>query len=806
MLKSYFVITVRNLMKNKVISFINIFGLSVGIAAALFILRYVDYETHYDSFHANVDKIYRVALRWYKNQEPDGDLAMNFYGAGPAMVREFPEVESFARFRSWSGRTIVSNEDTKMLVDKIYFADPSIFTMFSFPVTKGNAQAALSAPGSMMISESLSKKIFGNEDPMGRELQFKQGESLKKLTVNGVFADVPENSHIKFNILISYIDLGDFGETNWAWSEVYTYVMFREGADLATMQKMFPRFIEKYNGDEMKARGFSNDFILQPLRDIHLKSHLDSEIETNGDGSTVYFLLAIAIIILVIAYVNYINLTTAEVINKAKEIGIKKVIGANKTQLVYQHLFMFMTFNLIAIFFGIVLQEIITALLAQSDMDLSYGDFWNQPWIWGALFGLLIFGTFAAGTYPAFILSSFEPIATIKGYLKTSAAGLFIRKSLIVFQFIASIILIAVTLTVYSQINHMRHERLGIDINEVTVIDAPIVKSKSYDYLIKQFKSELLTYPFVKDVTVVTQVPGKKIDWRSTVIHKQNATQAEVNEMQMIGVDPGYIKTFGLQLVAGRDFNEDMIADKKGLIINEAALAPLGFENAASAIGYLMVWDEREDGTGFQIIGVVKNYHQTSVKDNVEPIVMTMAHDWDAYIAVRIQTSDVQGSLNTLKTTYNKYFAENTFSYFFLDEFFDYQYKSDQKFGIISGLFTIVAIVISSLGLIGLMSLTLYKRSREVSIHKVFGASSFSVFYLLAKDIIFLVVVALVIAIPVAYVLMSNWLLSFVSRVELGLWFFSLPGLAILIIVLIMISYHIIKVTSINPAKVLKDN
>lgn len=803
MIVKYLKPAIRHFAKNKFLSFVNLVGLLAGITAFLYITHYVSFETSYDKFHEDSENIYRLGLRWFKGDVPDGDLARNFYGAGPAIKNEFPEVEEVARLRPWFGRTLASYEQKKFQVDKIYFADPGVFSVFSFPVISGDPNTALTTPRSIMISESTAKLYFGNGDPLGKVLHLKQGDIDVPHTINGVFEDVPENSHIKFNLLISYANLQSL-DNNWKFNQVYTYAKFNERADIEKIKEKVPSFLSKYT-EEIQSQGFSVNFIFQPLEGIHLNSNLQSEAEINGDGRNIQFLTLIALVILIIAYVNYVNLTTSYAINRAKEISVKKVLGALKISLRLQHLSEALILNFIAVAGGAFLEWTLFNADLIAGFKEQTGLLIHEPWFWPLAILLIVVGTLLSGLYPALVLSEVNPLIGLKGKYRSSKNGVLLRKGLTFFQFAAAVILIASTLTISRQITFMQDQDLGVDIDQVLVVNAPIIKSNNYGQKLETLKERLLNSSAVTQVAISSEVPGNKISWENTRIHKPGATTDDINVLQIMGVDPDFNKTFDLNIIAGRDFDENRVADRKSFIVNKPALLALGFESEEEALGKSLVWDDRDDGEGYQIIGVLEDYHQTGLREGIKPTILTLDHNNLEYLSIRISTNNMRSALSEIKRDYLRIFRDSTFDYFFLDEHFGKQYEADIQLRKFVTIFTGMALIISCLGLFGMMTLIVHARTKEVAIHKVLGASTMNNFWLLSRDVLVLVFIALLVSIPVSYTLMNSWLANFAFRIDFGLWFFIVPGVAIFMMVFITISHQIIKTTFLDPARTLKD-
>ncbi len=805
MLRNYLKIAYRNLLKNKVFSLINILGLAIGMAACLLILQYVRFELSYDDFHEKGDRIYRVGVAWhYPNGELEEKLTGNFGAAGPAMKAELPEVEAFARFRPWFGSTLIKYDNVTLSQEHIYFADPSVFTIFSFPVLQGDAVNGLEEPNSAVLSASTAHKYFGHEDPIGKVIELQQDSTTRLFTVKAVFQDVPANTHFRFNVLLSYKNLGDFAETDWGFSMVKTYLLLQPHTDLAALPEKFQNLLHKYRESTMKDAVGEVEFILQPLRDIYLYSDLRDEAIPTGNGQTLYFLALIGVLILCIAYANYINLSTARAMDRAKEIGVRKVAGASKSALIGQFLLESLMINTIAIILAVTLVQVLQlpfSWLTGQTLDLSQR---HTVLFWLFWLGFFLVGSLASGLYPAFILSSFKPVAVLKGKLAQSRKGSRLRKSLVVFQFGISVALIAGTLLVYQQLTFMRDQKLGIDIDQIVVLKAPIVTDSTFSRKTEAFKNTLSAIPDILQVTASTEVPGRNITWSNDLIHRQDVSAEYITSNYILGIDYDFVATYNLQIIAGRDFDERFGTDKKGLIINEKAVYLMGFETPEAAIDQPMVWDYEEDGKDFKIIGVVKNFHQLGLQHAFDPMILTLKHQQESFYSCKIQGEHLSVTLQTLQQVYDKFFSGNPFDYFFLDAFFDQQYKADQQFGNVFLLFSGLAIFVACLGLLGLVAFTTAQRTKEIGIRKVLGASAQSILTLLSWDFIRLVGIASLIALPIAYGVMHMWLENYAFRIDMGWWMFLVPVAVVLLIALFTISFQTIKAALANPVQSLR--
>ncbi|MEM9672288.1 MAG: ABC transporter permease [Bacteroidota bacterium] len=805
MLKSYLIIAYRNLLKNKVFSLINILGLAIGMAACLLILQYVTFELSYDDFHKKRDQIYRVGVAWYY---PNGELeekdAGNFGAAGPTMKAEIPEVEAFARFRPWFGNTLVKYKDVTLPQERIYFADPSVFSIFSFPILQGDAINGLEEAHSAVISKSTAHKYFGDEDPIGKTIELQQDSSVRLFTVKAVFQDVPINTHFTFDVLLSYKNLGEFGETDWGFSIANTYVLIQPNTDLLALQEKLQQLLQNHREATMKDAIGEVQFILQPLRDIYLYSDLRDETNSTGNGQTLYFLVLIGVLILCIAYANYINLSTARATERAQEVGIRQAIGASKPTLIGQFLLEALMINTLAIILAITLVQLLQepfSWLTGQPADISLQ---NVPLFWLLCLCFFLVGALASGFYPAFILTSFNPVAVLKGKRIQTTKGSGLRKSLVVFQFSISVALIIGTLLMYQQLTFMRNQELGVDIEQIVVLKTPTVIDATFSKKTETFKNTLGAIPNVLRVTASTEVPGRHITWSNDLIHRKDVPAEYITSNYVIGVDYDFVETYDLQIIAGRDFDKHFGTDDKGLIINEKAAKLMGFESAEAAIGQPMVWGYQENDDDFRIIGVIKNFHQLGLQYDYDPMILTLQHQQESFYSCKVQGENVAATIQAIQQTYQQLFPDNPFSYFFLDEYFDQQYRADQQFGHVFLLFSGLAIFVACLGLLGLVTFTTSQRTKEIGIRKILGASIQSIVTLLSKEFIRLVLISSIIALPLAYWVTQQWLENYAFRIDIHWWMFLIPLILVLAIALLTISFQTIKAALANPADSLR--
>ena len=805
MIRNYIKVAWRNIRKHKAYSAINIIGLAIGIAACLLILQYVAFELSYENFQENKDRVYRVQQDRYDKGKLSTQWAAGAYAVGNSFKDAIPEIEDYVKVKA-NGRVTTEVSNQALKIEKVYFASGSFFNIFTYPLVAGNKSTALKEPFTAALSETTAKKIFGTTNVIGKPLELNRNSNY---TITAVYKDAPVNTQLKPDLLLSYATFvkwttdssGNGPETAWQWDGCLTYLLLGKDADPAVVEKKFVPVVEKFTAEDMKKYNAAVVYHLQPLTDIHLYSHYMMEPGENGDGKTVYLLLAIAFFIAIIAWVNYINLATARAITRAREVGVRKAIGSQRRQLIFQFLSESALLNGIALVLALLIVMIaIPGFNRLSGQHLSFSLF-TQPDFWLGLAGLFLVGTFFSGLYPAFVLSNFKPIEVLKGKMVTTRQGSLLRKSLVVFQFAASLFLLIGTLTVYQQIQYMRKQSLGLNIDQTLVVPPPIVGIDS-TFLQKMtaFKEVLQQQSSIKEITVSTSIPGEAVGWNAGGIKLVGADETTQNQYRVIGVDYDYIKTYGLKLIAGRAFSKEFGSDRSSVIFNRKGIEQLGFDKPKDAIGKKIdFW-----GDQYTIEGVTENFHQQSLREAYEPLILRLIPAVNGSTSIKTSAANVSQTINMVKTEWSKFFPGNTFEYFFLDDHFDEQYKADQRFGQVFGLFTMLAILVACLGLFGLASFTTIQRTKEIGIRKVLGASVPRILKLLYREFAILLVIAFLVAVPLAWLTVSNWLQGYAFRIDIHWSFFTIPFAAILVIALLTVSFQSIKAAVANPVKSLR--
>jgi len=811
MFKNHLKIALRDLKKRKAYALLNILGLAIGLSCFLLIFEYVAHERSYDRFNALAGRIVRVRLDRYRSGELLWKSATVYPAIAPTMKKDFPEVEDFCRLID--AELLFSNDErnVKFSETKGYFADPASLRMLGVNLLAGNPAAALRDPDQIVISEAMAKKYFGAEEPMGKRLTVRNPRGTWSYEVIGVFRDYPRNSHLIIDYLVSYATLGKIiraagdttnaTETSWGWYDFYSYVLLKPGADWKALEAKLPAFCDRYINSQEFARNnnIRGELTLLLISDIHLYSNYNQEAEVNGNGRAVSFLFLIAFFIIGIAWINYINLTTARSMERAREIGVRKVLGALRLDLIRQFLIESVLLNIIAL---------VVALLAVSELAPAFHQFIGRTEVsgfslpanyWLGVLSIFAAGALLAGLYPAFVLSGYQPVLVLKGIFKNRRNSQTLRQGLIVAQFAASVALIAGTMTVYRQVEFMRRQSLGANINQTLVLDAAASFSDSlYQNAFQPFKNEALSINGVKNLTASSSVMGKEIYW--TTGGRRLVEDAGTITLYHLGVDYDFVPAYSLELKAGRNFSEDFATDNKTALLNELAVKQLGFESVESAVNQKI----RRGRDTLTVMGVVANFHQQGLQKAIDPIIMLLRPDIRGYYSAKIQTADVQGTIAALQKVWEKHFPADPFSFFFLDELFDRQYRADMVFGKVFGAFAFLAVLIACFGLLGLSAYNVVQRTKEIGVRKVLGASVVSIAGLLSKDFVKLVLAANLVAWPAAYFVMNKWLQDFAYRIELGWWVFALAGGIALLIALLTVSTQAIKAALANPVEALR--
>ncbi|GGA87230.1 ABC transporter permease [Puia dinghuensis] len=798
-------IAFRSLWRNKTISAIHILGLALGIATCLLIMLFVRHEWSYDRYNDKANRIVRVTFRGRMN---GGEIkeANVMPPVAATLKKEFPEVQEATRLRA-NGIHRISYGTRTFREDAMAFVDSNFFQVFTLPLVKGDAATALLQPNTVIITRSVAEKYFGNEDPIGKVLTFTDDNAA--LTVTGVIEGVPENSHFHFDLFASMASLPEARNPSWLTSNYHTYLLLPEGYDAKKLEAKLPGVVGKYIGPQLqkamgislaqfRASGNNIGFFLQPLTDIHLHSDLTGDLSAPGDIHYIYIFSAVAIFMLLIACINFMNLSTAGATKRAKEVGIRKVLGSMRGQLAGQFLLESILLTTVAMVIALVL--VWWALpafnrLAGYPLSLHWSD---TPWLLPVLLLFALATGLLAGAYPAFFLSGFRPVAVLKGLFKAGRTSVGLRSGLVVFQFFISISLIIGTVVVYRQLAYIQHKKLGYDRDQVLVVQDTYWLGNNQDF----FRQQLLQDPRVAAITASGYLPAGASYNNNFLIYADNNSSQLVNSLRY-QVDDSYIPTLGMEIADGRNFSKAFGTDSTAMIINETTARVFGW--GRKAIGHTLTSPNNDDHkTTFHVIGVVKDFHFKSLHDLITPLVMTLGSNQGTDLIVKAKTRDIAGLLKTAQQKWTALKAGGPFSYSFLDQRFEDTYTLEQHIGRILGIFAGLTIFVACLGLLGLATFTAEQRTKEIGIRKVLGANTASIVALLSKDFLRLVVLAFFIAAPIAWIVMNRWLRDFAYRITIGWWVFVLAaGLAMLITVL-TISLRAIRAARANPIESLR--
>jgi putative ABC transport system permease protein len=805
--KLYLKIALRYLFKNKLYSFINIFGLAIGIASFVLIMLYVNYERSYDTFEGS-ENVYRIYMDYLEGSEFVAGDAQTYNLSGPSLTNEFPEVLDYVRFFYFEKMTF-------RLGERIFeqplgsLADASYFNIFGYPLLKGNKETALVEPYSIVLSESLAKKLFGNEDPLQKTISAFNDGSEAVLTITGVMADVPVTAHYRNTYLISYetqktwTDWGPQAhELNWNANNYYTFVKLAPNTDVDDLrQKIIDSDIEEDTEERHN---------IEPIEEIHLYSNKPYEVSANGSITRIKFLTAIAFIILILSWLNYVNLSATKSMERAKEAGIRKVSGAQKSQLIFQSLIESILLNVIAISIALVLVAILLPIYDSiTGKELSVG--LQNLSAFTPYFLFILLGMVLAGLYPAILLSNYAPAKALKGKVQTSSQGLVIRKGLLVTQFLATIVLLIGTIVVTKQINFLESQPIGTDINQVIALKGEVVTTKADSLLVNDFKvleSELEKLPFVEKVAIAQSYPGDSFDNLSSTrgISLPNGREENDKLFYTYHVQPDYFDLVNIEFLEGGTFIPSPDWQGRQVVVNETFLKNMGISSAQEIIGKTLgFWGNNE----WKVTGVIKDYYHFGLKSPLLPMIIRYQKDVNnLLVKLNPAAASVSGfdtSIAQIKSEWMRIFPKSTFNYTFLDQKFEAQYKEDKAFGAAFQTFTVLAILIAALGLFGLTSYTVVQRKKEIGIRKVNGASIPQVLALLNKDFIKWVGVAFIIAVPISWYTMNKWLEGFAYKTEMTWWVFALAGITALAIALLTVSWQSLSAAMANPVDALRD-
>ncbi len=797
MLKNYLKIALRNLKRQKGYTFINVAGLAVGLACCLLIVLYVQDERSYDRHHENADRIFRLTIEY------TGDDGTHWAPIGPPVGQAFkaqmPEVEQIARIFPFGSRAVLQVEDQQFEESGGVYADSTVFEVFTLPLARGNPATALAAPGSIVLSERIARKYFGDDDPMGHAVTV---TGWRDMTVTGIMKDVPPTTHLPFDFMVSmqtfYDQAGDWVEQARTWAGFYTYVLLREAHQTETITQKAPAFVNTFfEGRFEQPADEVMRFVLQPLPEIHLHSKLEKEYRANSDVLYVYVFSAIALFVLLIACINFVNLATARAATRMREVGVRKTLGAQRLQLARQFLGEAALMAAMALVLaGVLIVLWLPVFNHLTGKALTLADL-QDPGLLLGLTGMALLTGLISGAYPAFVISGFRPTQALRGAGASKASQpALLRKGLVVFQFAISIFLLIGTAVVLNQLTFFRTKQLGFDKERVVHVRLGGELNDAIENNLETVKQELLRHPAILTVSMAADVPGERYSLENMTVDGHRDDEETMMRIAW-GVDHDYIETLGIELAAGRDFSREAPADTNAWIVNEAAARRLGLDDA---VGRVMRWGNYAG----PIVGVAKDFHFASLHHEIEPLVIPLRPGVGGMLLARVQGEQMPGALAALEATLNDLVPGQLFRYSFVADDFDLLYRNEDKLRDVFGYFAAIAIFIACLGLFGLAAFTAEQRRKEIGVRKVMGATVPQIVLLLSKEFTVLVGIAFVVAAPAAYFAMQRWLEDFAYRVEISWPIFLIAGLAALGIAWLTVSYQSIKASVANPVESLR--
>lgn len=802
----------RSLLKQKSFAFINIAGLAIGLAGCLLILQYVSFEISYDRFHEHSDEIFRVTYSKERDGVESFHTVLTYVGVGPALQENFPEVLDYVRVRpaaTLNASTVLQVDDRSFEETRVYYTDPSFFKIFSFEMVKGNPETALERQFTAVITETTAKRYYGDQDPIGKT--FRRGRN-QEYVVTGVVKDAPLNAHLKFDFLLSHQTLSaisnNYSPTNMTSFHGHLYLLTQPGTTAEQLSAKFPQFVNDFIwAVQNQPEGTELFLYPMPLTDIHLHSNIQHEAEVNGDERTVMYLTIIAVMILIIAWVNYINLSTARATQRAKEVGVRKVLGSQKGHLIWQFLVEAGLTNLLAIVVAlglVALSQRLFVMFGAAEM-LSISP-WTNVLFWQIVAVLWVFGLLFSGLYPAFMLSSYRPLSVLRGSFYGNKRGMILRKGLVIFQFTASVALLIGTAIVFLQISHLQNKDLGVNIDQAVALRAPVLADSTYDSRIRSFKTELKRNSLIEDVVVSADVPGREVN-SATWFRKVDDNADDGVFFAVSGADHDFVDAMKIEVLAGRNFiPED---NSRAILLNEAAVDQLGFASPEDAVNKEITFAGGDGSFRMTIVGVLANYHQLSPKVDFSPQLIRYQPLTRRYYIVKFNTGNSPGEsvsqvLAKSEETFKNLFPGNPFSYFFLDQEFEKQYEADQQFGDLFGIFSLLAIFVACLGLFGLAAHMVIQKTKEIGIRKVLGSSIPNILKNLSWEYVKLLLISNLLAWPLIYYLMNQWLDTFVDRIAIVWWLFPAALVLVSAIALFTVSFHTVKAARANPVKSLR--
>ncbi|MDN5213302.1 permease prefix domain 2-containing transporter [Fulvivirgaceae bacterium BMA12] len=829
MLRNYFITALRNIARYKTYSTINLAGLTLGLACSMLIFQYVTMERGADQFHEKVDQIYRVAFKTEVNGQTAETFSHIFYGAGEAFAAEIPELENFTRIQAdffQEGPTVshTEGENKQTFKDiRAIIVDTTFLSIFSFPLLSGDPNTALQQPQAILLTEGIAQRMFGPENPVGKIVDYALLGAPQSFVVTGLLKDIPQNSHIQFDVVIPNLNflnnLSEQALKNMAWGrdEYTTFVSITPNSDLEKIEKIMTDIVDHHIGENLRRNNIKLSTVLQPMKSVYFDRETDLGVTgfgsvqlttRTGNDQIVYFLTVIGIITLVIAFISYVNLSTIRSLDRAKEVGIRKVTGANRSNIQWQFFFEAALINFTALVLALLLLLLLMPTInAFSQLGFTPTFWLSKPFL--ILFGgVFLLGVVLSGAYPALVLSSFRPITVLRGNFSSPAGRSNLRRVLIVLQYTPVIALLVCTTVVFKQLNYMQKKDIGLEMSELVTIRSPRLLPEGMNNRSAEpaLKKEILALSSVASVSFTGNQAGRGLNFPHH-FEVDSAGQTGIQTVTGTGVDHDFADVYGLTIVAGAPFTEGMSRNTGGqqkvnkVLVNETAVKTWGFKRNEDAVGQIIT---NLDGGKFYILGVLEDFNWSSVHKETQPV-MFWYTPTNRFMTIKLNTADLNNSLMEVKSIYDQLFPEDVFHYEMTDTVFKGQYDEDKKFAHIFGIFSGVSILIASLGLFGLSAFTTARRSKEVGIRKVLGASVNHIVRLLSREFLFLVFIAFVLACPIAWMVMRNWLENFAFRIDLTGAPFIASGLGALLIAIITVSWKTFNAATTNPVNVLKN-
>lgn len=819
MLYNYLKIAFRNLKRNKAFTIINITSLAIGMGVSLAICQYVFFELSHDRFNKNHANTYRVILKGIKSETETLDPYTG-YGLAVKATEDLPEIQDFVRMHKYGPDLAVTNPANHTVFhvssQDMFFVDESFFKVFNYPFKLGNAKDVFSELMTVVITEKTAKRYFGNDNPIGKTLRIDGQPSPGTYVVTGVLEDLPSNSHLQFDFLLpmkNYLELGWWGsvtEDDKGWDSPFyaTYLVLESKADLGLVTSKLDELLADHNVERYRSEGLTEKVILQPIADIHLKSEdYANEGFAKGKGSyqNVRIFQLVAVLILIVGWINYINLSTAQAMRRGKEVSIRKSIGAHRKQLIGQFLTESLLVNLLSVLLAFALATVVMLPLLSEVLGVALTwDLFQLPVFWVISGGVVFTGSFLSGLYPAFVLSSFSPVKSATTQSKVGNVGL--RKSLVLFQFVISLMMIAGTMLAYRQVTFMKTREMGMNLDQTLVIKGPKVDI-DWDKMrgkVEAFKTEVTRHPSILAATGSSNVPGKGYGTGVERIRKLGDPVTAGSYGREIYGGVGFVEAYDLDLIAGESFSSELRNEEPVVVLNEEAIKQFGFDNPHESIGQKIIYTDYEDT--FKVIGVVENFHWHSLKEKHVPYVLAFFGASHEYLSLRLAPKNINASLRHIEQVFGSFFPGNPLDFFFLEEEFNRQYQSDLQFGSLFLALTVLAILIACIGLFAMISYSATTRVKEIGIRKILGADIHQVMFIFSKEYMVLLLVANLLAIPLIYSWGTHWLSDYAFRMNLSLEIFLIPGILLSCICGLTIGYRIYKTARANPVNALRSD